>query len=79
MARERSIHWGRPGLPALRQKDAARRFGGATGKAHVADVPVRRLWPVGKVSQRRALRVRWLAASFIAACADEHAEPACAS
>jgi hypothetical protein len=27
------------------------------GKAHVADLPVRPLRPVGKVSQRRALRV----------------------
>jgi hypothetical protein len=29
----------------------------ARRKAHVADVPVRPLWPVEKVSQRRALRV----------------------
>jgi hypothetical protein len=41
----------------LRCGSAARWFGGATGKAHIADIPVRPLRPVGKVSQRRALRV----------------------
>ena len=41
---------------------------------------LRPLWPVGKVSQRRALRVCAGRRPFpIEACADEYAEPACAS